>query len=114
MISTTGDFIPFIQLHEFESLLFADLQKLETQFPEHDKEIRCLARQAETLGNPELANDDKQSALSKRIAVAMEEFGRRKALVGPIVAGKIGMPVIQAKCRHFREWLERLCSAFDA
>ena len=105
-------FIPYIQLHEFEALLFSDLQKLDTQFPECSAEIHRLAATASTLGSPELVDDGPTTAPSKRITAAIPEYAIRKASAGPIVAAKIGLPVLQSQCRHFREWLERLAAAY--
>ena len=104
-------FIPYIQLHEFEALLFSDLQKLDTQFPEWSAEIHRLVATASTLGSPELVDDGPTTAPSKRITAAIPEYASRKASAGPIVAAKIGLPVLQSQCRHFRQWLERLADA---
>lgn len=104
-------FIPYIQLHEFEALLFADLQKLDTQFPDYPSEIQLLVETAHGLGSPELVDDGPASAPSKRIAQAIPDYGRRKASAGPIVAAKIGLPVLQSTCPHFKEWLKRLTQA---
>ena len=104
-------FIPYIQLHEFEALLFSDLQKLDTQFPDHEKEIQRLVKTATKLGSPELVDDGLTTAPSKRISAAIPEYARRKASAGPIVAAKIGLPVLQSRCQHFRGWLERLADA---
>jgi hypothetical protein len=106
-----GRFIPYIQLHEFEALLFADPQRLDTQFPDSSSEIQLLVATAHELGSPELVDDGPTTAPSKRITVAIPEYGSRKASAGPIVAAKIGLPVLQAQCRHFREWLRRLTEA---
>lgn len=106
-------FIPYIQLHEFEALLFSDAEKLDTQFPEYSVEIRRLAATASTLGSPELVDDGRTTAPSKRIAAAIPEYESRKASAGPIVAAKIGLPALRSQCRHFREWLERLAAAYS-
>ncbi|MXY26521.1 MAG: DUF4276 family protein [Acidobacteria bacterium] len=109
---TIGDrrFIPYIQLHEFEALLFADPQKLDTQFPDRPSAIEQLVKTAREVDSPELVDDGPTTAPSKRISAAIPEYDRRKASAGPIVAAKIGLPVLQTQCRHFREWLERLTS----
>ena len=110
MSEAVGDrrFIPYIQLHEFEALLFADLQKLDTQFLDSPSAIQQLVETARELGSPELVDDGPTTAPSKRITAAIPEYASRKASAGPIVAAKIGLPELQSQCRHFREWLERL------
>ena len=104
-------FVPYIQLHEFEALLFSDLEKLGTQFPERLAEIQRLVETATVPGSPELVNDGSTTAPSKRITAAIPEYASRKASAGPIVAAKIGLPVLQSRCWHFREWIERLAGA---
>ncbi len=101
-------FIPYIQLHEFEALLFADPSKLDTQFPDRPLAIGQLVETARVVDSPELVDDGPTTAPSKRISAAIPEYESRKASAGPIVAAKIGLPVLQTQCRHFREWLERL------
>ncbi len=106
-------FIPYIQLHEFEALLFANPQRLDTQFPDCSSEIQQLVETAQELGSPELVDDGPSTAPSKRITAAIPEYGSRKASAGPIVVAKIGLPELRSQCRHFREWLRRLCAAFE-
>lgn len=103
-------FIPYIQLHEFEALLFSDVEKLNTQFPEYSAEIQRLTQTMTAFGSPELVNDGAATAPSRRIAAAIPEYAVRKASAGPIVAAKIGLPVLRSQCRHFREWLERIAA----
>ena len=100
--------IPYIQLHEFEALLLADPQKLDTQFMDSPGAIQHLVDTARQFESPELVDDGPTSAPSKRIAAAIPEYESRKASAGPIVAAKIGLPRLQSQCRHFREWIERL------
>lgn len=114
MSEDIGDrrFIPYIQLHEFEALLFSDLEKLDAQFPDRRSEIRRLVKTAAKLGSPELVDDGATTAPSKRIAGAIPEFAERKATAGPIVAAKIGLPTLRSRCRHFGRWLQRLADAY--
>ncbi len=106
-------FIPYIQLHEFEALLFADPQKLDTQFQVKQSKIQLLVETVQKFGSPELVDDGPDNAPSKRVTAAIPEYRTRKASAGPIVAAKIGLPVLQSQCRHFREWLKQLTQAAD-
>ena len=103
--------VPYIQLHEFEALLFADPQTLEAQFPDRPSAIQQLVATPGAVDSPELIDDGQNTAPSKRIIGVIPEYESRKASAGPIVAAKIGLPVLQARCPHFREWLERLAPA---
>lgn len=98
-------FIPYIQLHEFEALILADPRQLDWEYLEHGVPIGNLVAMAGNK-NPELINDGPTTAPSKRILGEIPEYD--KAGAGVSVAGKIGLPVLRSKCRHFDEWLSRL------
>lgn len=102
-------FIPYVQLHEFEALILADPQHLDWEFLEHDDPIVRLADMvAREGGNPELIDDGANTAPSKRIIAEIPEYAGKKATSGPLVAGRIGMPTLLERCRHFSQWIDRL------
>ncbi len=102
-------FVPYIQLHEFEALILADPKQLEWEFLEHDKPIERLVNMVvKEGGNPELIDDGENTAPSKRIIAEIAEYSGNKATSGPLVAGKIGMPMLCNRCRHFALWIEGL------
>ncbi len=98
-------FIPYIQLHEFEALILADAGKLDWEYLDHDAPIRRLV---DMVGNqnPELIDDTPEGAPSKRILRELPEYD--KANSGVLVADKIGLQTMKAKCSHFRTWVELL------
>ncbi|MDI3484919.1 MAG: hypothetical protein PWQ51_1961 [Methanolobus sp.] len=97
-------FIPYIQLHEFETLIFACPKMLDIEYFDHESQIENLEKMlAENNGNPELINDNATTAPSKRILKEIPEYD--KATIGPIVVENIGLPTLQNKCRHFNEWI---------
>ncbi len=100
-------FVPYLQLHEFEALLFSDPEKLQGRFDRRYTEIRRLAQVAEQF-NPELINDGNETAPSKRIIREIPEYGADKASSGPIVAERIGLTTLRMKCQHFAEWISKL------
>jgi hypothetical protein len=101
-------FIPYIQLHEFEALLFSRIECLGTVYTSRHGEIAELERLSADYKSPELIDDGENSAPSKRIGEKVPEYLRAKATVGPIVAGEIGLDVVRGKCPHFNDWLIRL------
>ncbi len=102
-------FIPYIQLHEFEALILADPKQLAWEFLEHDRSIQRLVIMVEKEGgNPELIDDGANTAPSKRIIAEIAEYAGNKATSGPLVAGKIGMPILRERCQHFAQWIDRL------
>ena len=87
-LSTTAGSSPYIQFHEFEALLFADPQKLDTQFLDSPSALQQLVETAREFGSPELVDDGLTTAPSKRITAAIPEYASRKASAGPIVRRK--------------------------
>jgi len=101
-------FIPYIQLHEFEALLFADVSKLASAYPDKRAEITRLAQEAGAAVSPEHIDDGEESAPSKRIGREIPRYLHEKLAVGPQVATSIGLRVLRAKCAHFNEWVAKL------
>ncbi|MBF0176730.1 MAG: DUF4276 family protein [Magnetococcales bacterium] len=98
-------FLPYIQLHEFETLIFADPKKLDLEYLEHKRPIEKLVDMVGN-GNPELINDGRETAPSKRIRKEIPEYD--KAGSGVLVVEKIGVETLRRKCRHFNDWLTGL------
>ena len=100
-------FIPYIQLHEFEALLFSsDVGFKEKLSP---KESRRLSKIVEDYPNPEEINSSPEGAPSKRILAVVSYYD--KVFHGNLIAGAIGIKVILERCPRFRAWVERLVSA---
>jgi len=108
--NTTNDhrFVPFIQLHEYEAYLFADVSKLRLFFENADHEISALRAIAERFKNPERIDDGQHSSPSKRITKEFPEYEGLKTIVGPQVAERIGLETIRSQCPHFEAWLKKL------
>jgi hypothetical protein len=101
------NFIPYVQLHEFEALLLVDPDRLITMYP--DKQIG-INRLKKDIGNtnPEEINESPQTAPSKRIMQHLPDYEGQKAQVGPLVAEEIGMNILRHKCKHFNDWITKL------
>jgi len=97
-------FFPYIELHEFEAMLFSDITKLEEAYFEYD--LTALKECVKIQSNPELINDGAETAPSKRIINCIHCFD--KANVGVDVLEKIGIEEIAEKCRHFSEWMKKI------
>ena len=107
-------FIPYIQLPEFEALMFCDITKLVIEYPKCVKEIESLEDVlAKYNGNPELINNGPETAPSKRIIAAIEgkrKYKYNKPRSGAIVTASIGIPTILSLCKHFRDWIYQICN----
>ncbi len=105
-------FIPYIQLHEFEALVLANPSNLEYEYFDHADAIERLQNALTRAGgNPELINDNPQTAPSKRILALIPEYD--KANVGAEIAGMNGIDCLKQTCSHFSTWLTRLETLSD-
>jgi hypothetical protein len=102
-------FIPYIQVHEFEALVFVDLDELPSAFPDGEAEgaPTVLRRDLGDLA-PEEINDHPETAPSKRLVRAVPAYKYKKPIVGPQIAARIGLPRLRAACPHFNSWLAKL------
>ncbi|NBC31267.1 MAG: DUF4276 family protein [Alphaproteobacteria bacterium] len=103
-------FVPYVQLHEFEALLFADPVRILDEFPDKDQEVRQLQTVGREFGNPELIDDGADTAPSKRIIKEIPAYEGRKASAGPSIASLIGIETLRRSCQHFNGWVDRLCA----
>jgi hypothetical protein len=101
------NFIPYVQLHEFESFLLVDPDRLLSMYPDASTGISRLKKE---IGNisPEKINESYYSAPSKRIIKYIPEYEGQKAQVGLLVAEDIGITALRNKCTHFNEWITKL------
>jgi hypothetical protein len=104
-------FIPYVQLHEFESLVFADTTILaETTAALSKRSAQSLATELQAIvagaGQPEAIDDGYETCPSRRITDLVP--GYRKVAMGTIVAQRIGLDVLRARCTHFASWLAKL------
>ncbi|MDE7211291.1 MAG: DUF4276 family protein [Lachnospiraceae bacterium] len=97
-------FFPYIELHEFEAMLFSDITKLEEIYFEYD--LTALKECAKMQSNPELINGGKETAPSKRIMNCIKGFD--KAGEGVQALEKIGIENIAQKCPHFSKWVKHI------
>lgn len=102
-------FIPYIQLHEFEALLFVNIEKLKDEYPQSAKQIDKLKLVADSIGDPELINSKPDTSPSKRIIKATENnYHYNKVQSGALVTSSIGIEALMDGCRHFKEWIEKI------
>ena len=100
-------FIPYIQLHEFEALLFSSNKGFENYFEE--KEANSTQQIIETFENPEDINSSPEGAPSKRLLAIKEDYD--KVLEGNLIALEVGINDILSKCPRFKAWIDKLIEA---
>lgn len=98
-------FIPYVQMHEFEALLYSDPEALAKAIgrPELRNEFVTIRRDFAT---PEHIDDSPYSAPSKRILKLVPNY--EKPLMGETASKAIGLPTIRQQCPLFDAWLAKL------
>lgn len=104
-------FVPYVQLHEFEALTFANVTILsEVSSPLTSYSVEFLKDQFNSIlndaGDPEAIIDNYDTCPSRRIVDLVKPY--RKPLQGPIITARTGLPVLREKCSHFAAWLTKL------
>lgn len=96
-------FIPYIEMHEFEALLFSNADILAEKA---GIEVEPINNILESFQGPEDINDNPEKAPSKRIKTLNPAY--RKVAMGKVIAESIGIGTIRQQCPHFNDWLTRL------
>ena len=98
-------FIPFVQMYDFESLLFSDpIAFARGISKEHLSQN--LTDIAEQFDSPEHINNSPQTAPSKRIEGLIR--GYEKPLMGTLAALEVGLDSMRQNCELFDNWLRQL------
>lgn len=97
--------IPYIQMHEFEGLLFSDPEILATLL--HKPSLNEWATKVllDFDNNPEQINNSRATAPSKRLE---KHSDYRKTIHGPDIALNIGLEKLRNCCQGFDQWLQLL------
>ncbi len=100
-------FIPYLQLHEFEGLLFNDISIFYNQIPPADIVGKVeLEKIFAEYNNPEMINTKKETSPSHRLKRIIK--GYNKIIHGDILAEAIGLNKIRKKSPRFNEWIAKI------
>ena len=99
----TRNFFPYVQMYEFEGLLFSSPKAVADNLTINLGSVESISRQFET---PEHINNSPQTAPSKRLESLNRAYD--KVLMGSLIALDIGIDEIRQKCKGFDEWLKRI------
>jgi hypothetical protein len=97
-------FLPFLTLHEFEALLFAQPDEIVKAFAKAGGAHPLIQEACSLL--PEEVDEGKDTHPTARITKHFPAY--RKPLHGPLIARRIGLPTIRARCPHFDAWVRNL------
>jgi hypothetical protein len=97
--------IPYLQVHEYEALLFSDPDAFATSLGRNH-----LSQQLRNIRNdfltPEEINDNPNTAPSKRVLGLYPSY--QKVIEGTVAARAVGLANIRRECPHFNSWIARL------
>ena len=102
-LTPTQRFIPFIAVHEFETLLFSDTKALADGLGIDKETIDATVNEFPSL---EHINNSKETAPSKRLEKWHPQYG--KTTTGIAIAKKIQIDTMRAKCPLFNQWLSAI------
>jgi hypothetical protein len=98
-------FVPYIQVHEYEGLLFSNPEAFAESM--HQPILAGRFRHVrDSFPTPEDINDDPTTAPSKRVLHLHPRY--KKVIDGTTAAMAIGVENMRRECPHFRQWVEQL------
>lgn len=101
-------FIPYIQLHEFEGLLFASKDGFEFLPDLKPTNLKSLLSAVNEKENPEELNDGELTAPSKRLEQLIPGFDKNKPFYGGLIAEVNTINAVLDRCLRFKTWVETL------
>ena len=104
--SLKNRFIPYIQLHEFESLVFSNYKTFEDYYETFEADFNELKIICDNNPNPETINNSPETAPSKRLKDNI--YGYDKISHGIDICEMIGLGKIILKCKRFGNWINNL------
>jgi hypothetical protein len=99
-------FIPYFSIHEYEALLFSDINIFSKHLHGGLQQLNDILLAHHN--NPELINTRPELAPSKRIQRIYPQY--KKIQHGNTIAQEIGIPTISSMCRCFNTWVTSLLS----
>lgn len=103
------NFIPYIQLHEFEALVFASISGIDSLFERSEMDYNGLMNVIQQYPNPEDINNHPDTAPSVRLKKLIS--GYNKVLHGIDIINTVGMAELLEKCPRFKTWIESMAEA---
>lgn len=99
-------FLPYIQKHEFESLLFANSAGFSKVV--NAAEMNEILNVLKKFSNPEDINGSPETAPSKRL---LSIFNYKKVYVSALVMKDVDIDALRKRCPRFDAWVGRLETA---
>jgi hypothetical protein len=100
--------IPYIQVHEFEALLFCApvITDAALGAPPALSRLKELQAIVGAFPSPEHIDEGASTAPSKRIVQLYKAY--RKQVFGPLITKRTGLDTLRQQCPHFNDWVSKL------
>ena len=98
-------FLPYLQLHEYEGLLFSDPEAFADGISQSHLSSQFQAIR-QSFPTPEDIDDSPDAAPSKRVLGLCPSYS--KVRDGTRAASAVGIKAMRHECPHFRDWVESL------
>ncbi|MEH1020179.1 DUF4276 family protein [Acinetobacter baumannii] len=96
-------FIPYVQMYEFEGLLFSDSEAIASNLGINLASVERILTEFDT---PEHINNSPQTAPSKRLQALSSSYD--KVFLGSLIALDVGIAKMREKCAGFDKWLTQI------
>ena len=100
-------FLPHIQPHEFEALLFSDLGRFAEVEPAWQRYVGRLEAARRSARGPEHINDGAETHPSARLRNLLRPR-YNKVRHGRAISARIGVARMRAECAQFDDWVARV------
>jgi hypothetical protein len=97
---------PYVQLHEFEALLFASPAQTNEWMGGKPAHLAALQEALDECGHPEGINDRPETSPSHRLLAQYPHFDKK--LHGPDIVELIGLAAVRQACLRFNRWIAQL------
>ena len=97
--------IPYVQMYEFEGILFTSPNAIENNIQEPGLSDWAAGILLNAENDPEKINDSPQTAPSKRLLAKSNYI---KTVHGPNIAQEIGLAALRERCIGFNAWISSL------
>lgn len=98
-------FIPYVQMYEFEALLFSDCNGFAKGIDRFHLAANFQSIR-DSFGSPEEINDSINTAPSRRVLELVSQY--EKPVLGTLAALEIGLKTMRSECKLFDTWLKKL------
>jgi hypothetical protein len=106
-----NNYIPYIQLHEFEALVFSSTEGFKALYDDDEMNYKGICKVVKEFPNPEDINNSPATAPSKRMKNLIDRYD--KVVDGVNLIEFTGIKTILEKCPHFKEWIDAIIKSIS-